>query len=140
MPISGRMKRTPNTVGVCIDERKKGFKGRIYNCFSKEPQYFNDVTEMIYIMEGVMDALNYPAIKTNPRRFKKTEVNFETGEIDIENKLVEVENLISAGDSDAYLIMVTSRDNSCWQGVIYNKKNDVEENFNSDLELFKLLG
>ncbi len=139
MPISGRMKRTPNTVGVVIDERKRGFKGRIFHCFSKEPEIFDDVTEMIYIIENLMDTLNYPAIKTNPRKFKKTEALFESKELNIDSKLVEVEDLIPAEEQDAYLIMVTSRDNSCWQGAIYNKKEDVEENFNSDIELFKKL-
>ena len=77
MPVSDRMKRTPNCVGICIDESKNGFKGRVYNCFSKEPQSFSDVTELFRIVDSVMDAVDFPAIKTKYRAFKKTSVAFE---------------------------------------------------------------
>ncbi|SDB28330.1 hypothetical protein SAMN02910298_01369 [Pseudobutyrivibrio sp. YE44] len=139
MPVSNRMNRTPNCVGVCIDETKDGFKGRVYNCYSKEPQVFNDVTQLFYIVDNVMDALNFPALKTKYRDFKKTESAFVPEEIDIDNKVLDAENLIPADEEKGYVIMVTGRDNATWQGVIYNKEKDVEENFNSGVELIRLL-
>lgn len=139
MPVSARMKRTPNCVGICIDEAKNGFKGKVYNCFSKEPQSFNDINEMFYIVEGVMDALNFPALKTKNRAFKKTSVDFEVKPIDVENKVLEAEELIPADVKDGYVLMVTSRDNVTWQGMIYDKKKDVEYTFNSEVELIRLL-
>ncbi len=139
MPVSDRMKRTPNCVGVCIDESRTGFKGRVYCCYNRNPQHFNDVTELFYIVDGVMDALNYPAVKTKDRGFKKTECQFELDQIDVENKIHEVDHLIPEFERGGYIIMVTSRDNATWQGIVYDRKNDVECSFNSEVELIKLL-
>lgn len=137
MPVSGRIERSPNCVGICIDESKKGFKGRVYNLYSKTPQTFNDITELFYIVDSVMDILNYPAQKVRYRHFKKTKRAFKPVKIDGENKVLNVNELIPEGE-DGYLLMVTSRDNATWQGLLYDKKKDVESNFNSEVELIKL--
>ena len=139
MPVSDRMKRTPNCVGICIDEAKEGFKGRVYNCFSKEPQRFTDITELFYIVDGVMDALNFPAIKTKNRKFKKTASDFKVQPIDVENKVLGADELIPSGNESGYVLMVTGRDNATWQGMIFDKKNDVEYTFNSEVELIRIL-
>ena len=128
MPVSARMKRTPNCVGICVDEAKDGFKGRVFNCFSKEPQSFSDINEMFYIVDSVMDALNFPAIKTKNRAFKKTEADFKVEPVDIEKKVLGAEELIPKDVENGYVIMVTSRDNVTWQGMIYDKKKDTEFN------------
>ena len=96
MPVSARMKRTPNCVGICIDEATNCFRGRVYNCFSKEPQSFSDINELFYIVDSVMDALNFPAIKTKNRAFKKTDTDFKPIPIDVENKVLGAEELIPA--------------------------------------------
>ena len=139
MPVSSRMNRTPNCVGVCIDDAKNGFKGRVYNCYSKEPQVFNDITELFDIVDNVMDTLNFPALKTKSRMFKKTAKEFNPGEIDIDNKVLDASGLIPASDKKGFVIMVTGRDNATWQGMIYNKETDVESAFNSDVELIRLM-
>ena len=139
MPVSARMKRTPNCVGICIDEAKNCFRGRIYNCFSKEPQSFNDINELFYIVDSVMDALNFPAIKTKNRAFKKTATDFTPAPIDVEKSVLGAEELIPSDVENGYVLMVTSRDNVTWQGIIYDKKKDVEFTFNSEVELIRLL-
>ncbi len=139
MPVSGRMKRTPNCVGVIIDESKKGFKGRVYNCFDKNPEHFNDINELFYIVENIMDTLNFPALKTKSRQFKRTESTFVPKRIDVENQLVDAEGLLPDMEKEGYVIMVTGRDNATWQGFVYNKKADKEYSFNSEVELIKYL-
>ena len=139
MPVSGRMKRTPNCVGVIIDESKKGFKGRVYNCFDKNPQHFNDINELFYIVENIMDTLNFPALKTRSRQFKRTESTFVPKRIDVENQLVDAEGLLPDMEKEGYVIMVTGRDNATWQGFVYDKKADEEYSFNSEVELIKYL-
>ncbi|SDI39042.1 hypothetical protein SAMN05421493_11329 [Pseudobutyrivibrio sp. 49] len=139
MPVSARMKRTPNCVGICIDEDKNCFRGRVYSCFSKEPQTFSDINELFYIVDSVMDALSFPAIKTKNRTFKKTEAEFTPATIDVENKVLGADELIPADVSKGFVLMVTSRDNVTWQGIIYDKTKDEEFNFNSEVELIRLL-
>ena len=139
MPVSSRMKRMPNCVGICIDEAKEGFKGRVYNCYSKEPDRFTDITEMFYIIENVMDTLNFPALKTKCRTFKRSAADFKPTPIDVENKILGAEELIPEGEENGYVLMITSRDNVTWQGMLYDKKKDEENSFNSEVELIRLL-
>lgn len=139
MGVSERMKRMPHCVGIVIDEAKKSFSGRIYHCYSDRPQMFNDITELFYLVENVMDAVNFPALKTKNRTFKKTESFYETEVIDVENKVLSVEELIPEDEPSGYVLMITSRDNSTWQGLLYDKASDVESGFNSEVELIRLL-
>ncbi len=139
MPVSEKMKRMPNCVGVCIDEIKDGFRGRVYNCYSKNPEPFHDLTELFYIIENVMDTLNFPAVKTKNRHFKKTDIDFNYTRLDVEKKVLEVEELIPDLEKHGYIIMITSRDNATWQGSVYDKSHDIETPFNSEVELIRLL-
>ena len=139
MSVSDRMRRTSNCVGVCVDEKKTGFKGRIYHCFSKEPECFTDINEMFYIIDAVMDALSFPALKTKNRTFKRTDIDFQVPQVNVENKVLDTEDLIPSGEKMGYIIMVTSRDNATWQGLLYDQQKDVEVSFNSEVELVRLL-
>ena len=139
MPVSDRMKRSQNCVGVCVDESAKGFKGRVYNCFSKTPQHFNDITELFYIIENVLDSLSFPAMKTRTRTFKRTDKEFYCAPIDAENRVYSVEELIPVHEKAGFIVMVTSRENATWQGFVYSKEDDVESTFNSEMELLKML-
>ena len=139
MAVSDRMKRNPNCVGIIVDEAKKGFSGRVYNCYSKDPQHFKDITELFYIVENVMDSLNFPAAKTRVRAFKRTESTFYIEKINTENKVLEADELIPDLERKGYVLMITGRDNATWQGMIYDKEKDVDINFNSEVELIKIL-
>ena len=113
--------------------------GRVYNCYSKEPDRFTDITEMFYIIENVMDTLNFPALKTKCRTFKRSAADFKPTPIDVENKILGAEELIPEGEENGYVLMITSRDNVTWQGMLYDKKKDEENSFNSEVELIRLL-
>ena len=41
--------------------------------------------------------------------------------------------------NDSFILMVTARDNASWQGKIYSVALDEEYDFNSEVELIRIL-
>ena len=137
MAISSRMQRMHNCVGVAFNG--EGFKGNIYNCYQNEPNYFNDVDDFFNIINAFLDALEFPAQKIKFRVFKKTLPTMKLVDVDPKEKLFETEKLLDLCKKDAYVIMMTGRDNASWQGIVYSQKEDQEYTFNSEIELLRII-
>lgn len=137
MAISDRMLRMHNCVGITL--KNDGFKGELYTCFENEPRTFNDVDGFFNIVNAFLDALEFPAQKIKYRAFKKTLPTMELVDIDPNEKLFDTEKLLELCKRNAYIIMVTARDNATWQGMIYSKSEDKEYSFNSEVELIRIL-
>ncbi|WP_028242834.1 hypothetical protein [Pseudobutyrivibrio ruminis] len=137
MAISDRMKRMSNCVGITLKE--EGFKGELYTCFENEPRTFADVDDFFNIVNTFLDVLEFPAQKVKYRSFKKTLPTLKLVDIDPNEKLFNTEHLLDLCDKKAFVIMVTGRDNATWQGMIYNKSEDKEYSFNSEVELLRII-
>lgn len=137
MGLMGRMNRMPDSVCVCVDG---DFSGRLYHCYNSSPVKFYDIPDLFYILEKVMEEVDYPERKTKPRSFKKTnrrEINLG---INLDNKICEpVDLLANDGKLATFIVTVLTREYSNIQGSIYIKKTDVNESFNSDKELLELI-
>ena len=137
MAISDRMKRMPNVVGFNLEN--DGFKGELYNCYEEKAETFNDVNDFFNVVNAFLDAVEFPEQKIKYRAFKKTLPELKLIDIDPAEKLFEVEHLLELCKEKAYLMMITGRDNATWQGTIYNKAEDVESSFNSEVELLRII-
>ena len=137
MAISSRMLRMHNCVGVSFD--KEGFKGDIFNCYQEGPDKFNDVDDFFNIINAFLDTLEFPAQKIKFRVFKKTLPTMKLVDIDPKEKLFGTEKLLELCKDNAYVILMTGRDNACWQGMVYSKSEDKEYSFKSEVELLRIL-
>lgn len=138
MSISDRMKRTSSCLATSLTN-KKLFQGQLYNCFMDEPLGFSDVNDFFNLVNAFLDAVEFPAQKVKYRTFKKTLQTLRIVDINPKEKLADSEQIIEKCDKNAFVIMVTGRDNATWQGKVYNKAKDKEFSFNSELELLKTL-
>ena len=138
MSISDRMKRTDNCVAFSLDN-KTLFSGELYNCYQDEGVRFSDVQDFFNIMNAFLDAVEYPAQKVKYRSFKKTLPTIKIVDINPSEKLFNIEQILEKCQKNAFVIMVTGRDNATWQGKVYKKSNDKEYSFNSEVELLKIL-
>ncbi|MCR4829829.1 MAG: hypothetical protein K5883_00100 [Pseudobutyrivibrio sp.] len=138
MSISDRMKRTSNCVAINIDN-KESFEGDLYNCFQEEPIRFCDVHDFFIIVNSLLDTIEYPAQKVKYRAFKKTLPTLKLIDVRSDEKLFDTDVILDKCKTDAYVIMVTSRDNATWQGKLYKQSEDKEFSFNSEVELIRLL-
>ncbi len=137
MALSERMKRMSNTFGITL--KNDGFKGELYNCFEEKPEEFFDVNDFFNLVNAFLDVLEFPAQKIKYRTFKRTLPNLKLIDIDPNKKLCNTEDLLTFCKRKAFIILITSRDNATWQGMVYNKSEDKEYSFNSEIELLRII-
>ena len=140
MAIPGMMRRMPNAVCVCIDNYEDGkIGGKLYHMFSRDPQYFSDVTDILKYMGTLMDEIKYPEATIKARSFKKTEQETNTN-IDARQKKYEIEDLLQkSGSIASCIVTVSSRVNASWQGNIYWIENDESAGYSSEIEFISLI-
>ena len=83
----------PDIVCICVDSREEGdIQGRAYHCYQKEPVVFEDVFQLIRIIDSLMEWLDYPQASVVNRSFvQKTEpVTMYTGPRVMPEKAVEM--------------------------------------------------
>ena len=119
-------------------EKDYTLEGELYNYLLEQPMPFEDVTELIFLLEAIMDYSNYPQAFRKRRAFKngknrEFELKFagETGaECFEQNELDEKYNMV---------LRIISRQNSSWQGTLRRANEETELEFNSEIELIGLL-
>ena len=143
-----------NIVNVCIDnidgvERS----GRFYCYYSKDPIFFRSIHELFRYMERFMNELNFPQSSTElrtyedkqqkPARFKEALNHLNNMSYEKRISFTEVSNreqiLEQRGSIDTLAVYVRYRQNATWQGSVYHMKNNEREDFNSELDLLKII-
>ena len=60
----------PNLISVCVDTSDRGeFSGRLYQCYSEEPWCFENVVQLLHLMDKLYDCICYPQASTESRSF-----------------------------------------------------------------------
>lgn len=129
----------PNLMSICVSEmHNSGPIGKVYHKYSQEGLEFQNVFEMIKIMEDVMDYCRYPQSSTRSRSFGDEAFQYQ------EKKKVEPmvnadEIMEKSGELATFVIHIKYRQNSTWQGDIFWTEKQEKRNFRSALELLKLI-
>ena len=130
-----------NIVNVCIDnidgvERS----GRFYCYYSKDPIFFRSIHELFRYMERFMNELNFPQSSTELRTYEDkqqkpaNEKRISFTEVSNREQILE-----QRGSIDTLAVYVRYRQNATWQGSVYHMKNNEREDFNSELDLLKII-
>ena len=130
----------PNLMVICIDGADGASElGRLYNCYSREPDRFEDPYQLLLMMEQVMEKINYPQSSVALRRYGKQGAA-EYARHDRPDKVIEQTELLNyRGEKATYAVRVQYRQNATWQGeIVWLEKNEVR-NFTSELEMLKLM-
>lgn len=128
-------------VNVCIDnidgvERS----GRFYCYYSKDPIFFRSIHELFRYMERFMNELNFPQSSTELRTYEDkqqkpaNEKRISFTEVSNREQILE-----QRGSIDTLAVYVRYRQNATWQGSVYHMKNNEREDFNSELDLLKII-
>lgn len=127
----------PNLISICVDESSRGeLSGRIYQCYSKLPQDFENVVQLLRLMENLYDCIRFPEAATESRSF----VPKEKEDISRPEKLLSAEEILSQkGEAATFAVHVQFRQNSSWQGDAVWVERDIKVHFTSELELIKLI-
>jgi hypothetical protein len=150
MSDSKQMLFARNLICVCIDDNKDAdYQGLIYHQYADEPISFNGVASMILEMENLFDEWDFPQRGLAERKFDKKKENHKRPVPETEDDKLKIEIISDThgvrnvqnkkGKLATFVIQVVYRQDASWQGhVIYQEDNE-KLDFNSALELIKII-
>ena len=126
---------------ICIDELSEGkLVGWVYGQRLIEPIRFNDISDLLLQLEDVLDLQNYPQAFQEKRSFNKAMKKTEPPEGDYSPHYMDETMVNDAqGKLITFILRVTLRQNTTWQGQLDWLDGNPLEQFNSDLELIALI-
>ncbi len=111
---------------------KKNIKGSMFNSYYKDEIRFDNLAQLIFLIEDMLNALQYPQKGMESRSFRKECENVA--------RAVRTTGCSSADEVLAtFKINVLFRQNASWQGSIVWLEQEMEAQFRSVLELILLM-
>ncbi len=112
--------------------REKNIKGILVNPFFPEPQWFNNLTQCLFLMELVMDSLKFPQRSMENRLFNHGEqaLSWQKSATKEQQKLPVLAS---------FQVSVLFRQNASWQGNLLWQEKKMEAPFRSALEFIGLM-
>ena len=150
MSDSKQMLFARNLICVCIDDNKDAdYQGLIYHQYADEPISFNGIASMILEMENLFDEWDFPQRGLAERKFDKKKEKHKRPVSETEDDRLKIEIISDThgvrnvqnkkGKLGTFVIQVVYRQDASWQGhVIYQEDNE-KLDFNSALELIKII-
>lgn len=128
----------PNLANVCIDRvENENYIGRLYHKYHAGGLRFENVEQLLALIEELCDKSGYPQRTTQKRTFQtkdKVMSREEASQVADINLVLEQE-----GSMATFVVHVKYRQHSTWQGeVVWAEKNE-KRTFRSALELLKLI-
>lgn len=129
---------TPNeyksSVVTVMSYDKKRLAGKFDNPYYGQSLYFDNMVQLLIILENLQKATGYPRPSTDIRVFGEDDI--DTGYISEIKKNAPVNATIA---QQSFLIHVVFRQNSSWQGSLSWIEQRKEVQFRSALELIRLI-
>lgn len=127
-----------STLRVCINSSEDNhFSGLVYSQRLTQPLPFSDLGNLILRLDEVLDRQNFPQAFQRPRTFAST-VSTVPAAASPEAGMSADEVARASGLKGTFIICVTSRRNSSWQGWIDWMDGTPHESFSSALEFLRL--
>lgn len=128
----------PNMIRLCIDRYDDEIKGRIYNKMCDAPMEFDNCCEMLIKADNLFERIGYPQSFCDSR-------NFVTGTVKGHYKspgkpLADNEELQKQeGEICTLDVVICSRRQGSWQGVIKAKTESPVHEFRCGMELLRYI-
>jgi len=128
----------PNLASVCIDRvENESYIGRLYHKYSVNCLPFENVEQLLALIEELCDKSGYPQRTTQKRTFQTKDtvtLREEASQVADINLVLE-----QKGSMATFVVHIKYRQHSTWQGeVVWAEKNE-KRTFRSALELLKLI-
>lgn len=118
-------------IKVC-SYHNKNFAGTFYNPFYEEEQHFENLTQLLIIIESLQEAISFPQKSMEWRTFNK----------DAEKQVINIGVVGEYGKNKplaSFQVNIVFRHNASWQGSVRWLENGLETEFRSALELIFLM-
>lgn len=126
-----------NAIRVCIDQYEEEMTGRAYTPLCAEEVPFTGVQELLIKLDNVFDESGYPQTYTAKRTFHKPVWRKKQYQGIPEPYLSTQDILNQKGSWKTFDVIINTRRNASWQGILHNKSEGITIKFNGELELLK---
>lgn len=126
-----------NAIRVCIDAYDGDISGRIYSKMCEAPLRFQNCSELFLRADKLFDDCGYPQSYQEKRDFRKAEIRARYARPQV--RLADEEIRSHIGKYRTVDILVRSRRQAGWQGVILGNESEAPAEFGSEMELLRCL-
>ena len=136
--MSGTTAFPINMIRLCIDEYGNDLSGRVYSKLMLVPLLFTGCSGLLLRMDDVFEQVGYPqAFQVRRTFFKPARLK---GSIHVPKQLLDDEELgRQSGDCRTFDIIVQSRRQSGWQGILMDPERTSAKKFKSEMELLRCI-
>lgn len=129
----------PNAFRICVDTMEEDIAGRIYSPLSAETIYFVSAGEMLVKMDELFDHFGYPQAFQDKRSFdsEKDSGNLYRGMPETQQTAAKI--VKQSGRKKTFDMIVKSRQNTSWQGALYDMEGNLLTEFDGEVELLSVL-
>ena len=127
-----------NMVRICIDGYKEDLSGRAYSKLMSVPLLFSGCGGILLSMDDLFDQAGYPQAFQVKRTFFKPsglKKNIHMSKQTIGDEEINRQK----GDCRTFDIVVQSRRQSCWQGILMDPGRTSMKRFRSEMELLDFI-
>lgn len=138
-----------NLITICVDDQERAdFQGTLWHQYSDEPISFGSMTSMLTKMDGLMDEWDFPQKGLDQRVFIKEDKPRHSRDRAVDGELIidKVQEMNGTrniqnkrGRIATFVVQVAMRQNATWQGRVVSVDDDVQEDFQSAMELMRIM-
>ena len=140
-----------NLICICVEDNNNAdYQGLIYHQYADAPVPFDGTADLLVKMEELFDEWDFPQRGLAARKFdrknrdelKRKKVDHADGRlpIDIIAEKCGVRNVQNKkGRLGTFVVQVVYRQDASWQGHVILKEIDEKRDFNSALELIRII-
>ncbi len=139
-----------NLICICIEDNKNAdYQGLLYHQYADDPISFDGTADLMVRMEALFDEWDFPQRGLAARKFDKKDRDelkrkkTDHGDklpIDIISEKCGVRNVQNKkGTLGTFVVQVVYRQDASWQGHVIIKEKDEQLDFNSALELIRII-
>lgn len=124
-----------NAFRICIDHIDGDISGRVYSPLIPESISFVSMSEVLVKMDELFDRFGYPQAFQDKRSFDsgRERKNLYRGR---PKSAQETETILKqAGGQGTFDVIVRSRQNTSWQGTLYDTDGSALAHFDGEVEL-----
>ena len=151
MSDSKQMLFARNLICICVEDNKDAdYQGVLYHQYADDPIPFDGTADLMIRMEALFDEWDFPQRGLAARKFdkknrdefkrKRIDPNYDRLPIDIISEQNGVRNVQNKkGKLGTFVVQVVYRQDASWQGHVIIKEKDEKRDFNSALDLVRII-
>ncbi len=128
-----------NAVRLCIDQTDGEVSGRAYTPLYAGELQFMGLQELLLRLDRIFDESGYPQAFTKKRTFQRLEWKEPQYKKRPNTYLSPQEIMNQQGRKKTYDVIIRTRCNSSWQGILRERDQAVISEFYGELELLEVL-